>query len=112
MPSRNYFSAVRQKGDVVTICPGCKNEIDPETCCCGDSIRDNIVHDNHYPVPVGCTCLYDERMKNEQPIENDPAKPEPIPNDPATSGQNPFWPGDKTLTPDDSDKDTKIPLVR
>lgn len=24
----------------------------------------------------------------------------------------PQWPGDKTLTPDDSDEDTKIPIVQ
>ena len=39
----------------VVICPGCKNEIDPEVCHCGDPIKDGY-HDNHSPVPQGCDC--------------------------------------------------------
>jgi hypothetical protein len=36
---------------------------------------------------------------------------EPIKKDDESSGQNPFWPGDKALGPEDSDKDTIIPIV-
>lgn len=41
-----------------TICPGCKNEIDPETCHCGETIGKHAYCDNHSPVPAGCTCFY------------------------------------------------------
>lgn len=41
-----------------TICPGCKNEIDPETCHCGESIPGNC--DNHSPIPMGCNCFRDD----------------------------------------------------
>lgn len=40
------------------ICMGCENEIDEEVCCCGDLIRPGYGHDNHNPVPLGCTCGY------------------------------------------------------
>jgi len=39
-------------------CPGCKQEIDPDTCQCGEPIQENIGHDNHNPVPMGCECHY------------------------------------------------------
>jgi len=40
------------------ICPRCKHEIDLEVCWCGDWIRPGCYHDNHNPVPMGCTCGY------------------------------------------------------
>ena len=36
------------------ICEGCKCEIDPETCECGES-KDGAC-DNHYFSPMGCRC--------------------------------------------------------
>lgn len=38
------------------ICEGCKMPIDPTICQCGETIGRGIVHDNHYPVPMGCAC--------------------------------------------------------
>lgn len=39
-------------------CPGCKQEIDPDCCCCGDTIVDGQSHSDHTPVPQGCVCGY------------------------------------------------------
>lgn len=36
------------------ICSGCKNEIDPDVCWCGDYIK--LHTSEHSPVPVGCDC--------------------------------------------------------
>lgn len=36
------------------VCPGCRNHIDPDVCCCGDSIKNH--HGEHNPVPMGCDC--------------------------------------------------------
>ena len=38
------------------ICPGCGNEIDSETCWCGDLIRNHTLDAGHVPVPMGCDC--------------------------------------------------------
>lgn len=35
-------------------CAGCGQEIDPETCGCGDSI--DHYPDGHSPIPMGCEC--------------------------------------------------------
>ena len=37
---------------------GYGQEIDPETCCCGDLI-DHSPWAGHMPVPMGCVCGYD-----------------------------------------------------
>jgi len=42
----------------VITCGGCHQEIDPGVCWCGDDIRPGVVHDNHYPIPMGCVCGY------------------------------------------------------
>lgn len=37
-------------------CPGCGNEIDKETCWCGERI--DFVHPtDHIAVPLGCDCF-------------------------------------------------------
>lgn len=41
-----------------TYCPGCKHEIDPDICCCGDGR--NRFHDNHQFIPMGCRCFEDK----------------------------------------------------
>jgi len=41
--------------DEPTICPGCKQEIDPDTCWCGDLMKGHS-YDGHSPVPMGCDC--------------------------------------------------------
>ena len=41
-----------------TMCPDCGQEIDPETCYCGDPIGGRAYHDGHSPVPMGCACGY------------------------------------------------------
>ena len=38
------------------ICPHCKQEIDPETCWCGDSIESHGAAIGHSAVPMGCNC--------------------------------------------------------
>lgn len=51
--------ATKTQHSCFPVCPGCKNEIDPEVCHCG------VSENNHYPmecghnfVPAGCTCGY------------------------------------------------------
>ena len=40
-------------------CPGCGNEIDPDTCWCGVAEADhNYYNDPHSFTPIGCTCGY------------------------------------------------------
>lgn len=38
------------------ICPGCGNEIDPDTCGCGDAIEGHSIWSGHSPIPMGCDC--------------------------------------------------------
>lgn len=38
-------------------CSGCNQEIDPDTCWCGQSIDHG--YDNHPVVPMGCDCYRD-----------------------------------------------------
>lgn len=41
----------------VEFCPGCKAEIDPEWCWCGDLVpAHNPYNSGHSPVPMGCVC--------------------------------------------------------
>jgi hypothetical protein len=55
---REAVKAVITKHEHPT-CPGCKNEIDPEVCHCGDEIsKHNPMWCGHNPVPMGCTCGY------------------------------------------------------
>jgi hypothetical protein len=49
------------------VCPGCKHEIDPTTCWCGDEIVEGRAHDNHHPIPMGCTCGYSDAKPFVQP---------------------------------------------
>ena len=41
-------------------CPGCKREIDPATCWCGDKI-DHPYMDGHSGVPQGCVCNFPKK---------------------------------------------------
>ncbi len=47
------------------VCPGCFHQIDPDCCCCGD----RITHypDEHHPIPMGCTCGYDDAENRKAP---------------------------------------------
>ncbi len=38
------------------ICPGCKREIDPDTCHCGTAVSDHNQGSGHSPVSMGCSC--------------------------------------------------------
>ncbi|HMG21754.1 MAG TPA: hypothetical protein VK607_10570 [Kofleriaceae bacterium] len=40
------------------VCPGCRKEIDPETCGCGSHRRNHWspMEDGHGFVPIGCDC--------------------------------------------------------
>jgi hypothetical protein len=40
------------------VCKQCGSEIDPDCCWCGDLIEGHGWSDNHFPVPLGCTCYY------------------------------------------------------
>lgn len=42
-------------------CEGCRNEIGPGTCGCGDPINGNR-HDGHFPVPMGCDCFRESSL--------------------------------------------------
>jgi hypothetical protein len=39
-------------------CPDCGAEIDPETCWCGDPMKDHTESSGHAPVPMGCVCHF------------------------------------------------------
>jgi hypothetical protein len=41
------------------VCKECGSEIDPDCCWCGNLIEGHGWSDNHFPVPLGCTCLSD-----------------------------------------------------
>jgi hypothetical protein len=43
------------------ICPGCRAEVDPETCGCGSSRDGHGQGDGHDFVPMGCNCLRAEK---------------------------------------------------
>lgn len=45
---------IESVGPKLTICPGCKQEIDPECCWCGDGKHSNV---EHRFVPFGCNCF-------------------------------------------------------
>lgn len=45
-------------------CQGCGNEIDHETCWCGEAIKGQA-HDNHSVVPQGCTCGFHHLPEHE-----------------------------------------------
>lgn len=38
-------------------CADCNQVIDPDSCWCGAPIDNGIPHDNHAPIPMGCTCF-------------------------------------------------------
>lgn len=42
------------------ICSGCGNEIDPETCGCGDPMKPHN-DSSHTAVPMGCDCMRTSR---------------------------------------------------
>lgn len=42
----------------VHFCSGCRNEIDPDCCHCGDLIKNHTIYFEHIPVPMGCECGY------------------------------------------------------
>lgn len=41
----------------LSVCTGCWNFVDPETCGCGEPAKGGY-HDNHSPIPMGCRCHY------------------------------------------------------
>ncbi len=44
-------------------CPGCHYEIDPDTCGCGDAMKDHgsPMETGHRAVPIGCGCYRSDR---------------------------------------------------
>jgi hypothetical protein len=54
------MKADQQKADqpAVVRCGGCKQEIDPDCCCCGSPPKDHTWGDGHAFVPMGCVCGY------------------------------------------------------
>lgn len=53
----------------INLCGGCWHEIDPDCCCCGDSMAGHGYWNGHGAVPMGCTCgYYDaEKRKAKEP---------------------------------------------
>lgn len=48
-------------------CSGCGQEIDPDTCWCGQPKGEHGYYDNHTFVPMGCDCF---RAKGDfKPLE-------------------------------------------
>ena len=43
----------------ISICNRCFHVIDPIVCHCGDSMVTSA-HEGHWPIPMGCTCGYDD----------------------------------------------------
>ena len=43
-----------------THCPHCGNEIDVDTCWCGEDGDHEAWEHGHAPVPMGCTCLMEQ----------------------------------------------------
>lgn len=39
------------------ICPGCKQEIDPDWCWCGDKIDHDAFEAGHTGIPMGCVWM-------------------------------------------------------
>lgn len=52
----------------VETCPRCGNGIDPEACYCGEPIKGGC-HDNHIPIPIGCTCHFPKEESEKPPFE-------------------------------------------
>lgn len=42
------------------VCQGCKQEIDPEVCWCGELLKDHGFNSNHSAIPMGCRCYMEE----------------------------------------------------
>lgn len=38
------------------ICKGCDQEVDPETCWCGDDVKGHALVEHSF-VPMGCICF-------------------------------------------------------
>lgn len=53
--------AINPFSDRHEVCPGCKREIDPKTCWCGDKI-DHPYMDGHSGVPQGCVCHFPKKQ--------------------------------------------------
>ena len=82
----------------MTRCEGCKKEIDPDVCGCGESEANHGYHSGHSFIPMGCDCYRESEspeVGNESPplgqdgagggrtsLPLPPAsKPEELPND-------------------------------
>lgn len=50
------------------VCPHCKNEVDLETCQCGDGRNGHPYDVGHNFVPAGCTCGYRIKEKDDESI--------------------------------------------
>lgn len=56
---RAHFDAINWGKPV--FCDSCKKEIDPECCCCGQSMSGHSIWETHTPTPMGCVCGYASR---------------------------------------------------
>lgn len=56
---------VIKKNRLMSICPYCKNEVDLETCCCGDGKNGHPYDVGHNFVPLGCMCGYPKEKNND-----------------------------------------------
>ena len=55
---REFIDKLEQILRARNICPKCGNQVDPEVCHCGDPIKNHNA--DHRPVPMGCTCGYNQ----------------------------------------------------
>lgn len=62
---RDHFDEINWHKPV--ICQGCGWEIDPEVCHCGDEIKRHDIYGGHSPIPMGCTCGYNDAAKMRNP---------------------------------------------
>ncbi len=60
--------------EAVTLCPDCKQEIDPDVCCCGDPIEGHSDTSGHTPTPMGCICGYEEPITFPQSPDSENSK--------------------------------------
>lgn len=49
------------------VCETCGWEIDPECCWCGMPMDKHTEYDGHSPIPMGCTCGYNDAEKRKNP---------------------------------------------
>jgi hypothetical protein len=47
---------------LAVFCKFCKEEIDEDTCYCGEDVMDHHAWSGHMAVTLGCKCSYDNSL--------------------------------------------------